>query len=140
MRVEVARRERNKLYAVIDVETKIYGTEPYTWEEHETKFAQITDIVKGLKLLGREVERVAIHTGGFANADFDTPYYKRYPEEVIDKLANRIGSMYSTEVDITVKNGRAYCEIDGYNIILPKDTRDLYEGNRLLLNIYLKDI
>lgn len=140
MRVEVDRRQRNKLYATIDVETKTYGTEPYTWEEHETKFAQVTDIIKGLKLLGREVKRVAIRTDGFTHADFDTPYYKRYPEEVIDKLWNRIESRYSTEVDITVKNGRAYCEVDNYNIILPKDVRDLNENNRLYLNIYLKDI
>lgn len=139
MRVEVDRRERNKLYAAIDVETKICGNDPYTWEEHETKFAQITDIVKGLKLLGREVERVTIRSG-YAYADLDTPYYKRYPEEVLDKLYRIFCGNSYADMDITVKNGRAYCEVNGYSIILPKCVRDLYNEHQLLLNIYLKDI
>ena len=106
----------------------------YEFDEYEIDSKAINEILSGIDKLGLKIKKVTIKSGGFL--DIDTKYYKRYSDEILDKLCNKIGNWRYPDPEVLIKNGRLYCIIDGYEIILPKDFRTEFDTEEIRLSFY----
>lgn len=125
-------RER-KIYALIDMNITHYEGYLGGWDERELKVNEINDIIKALQLLGKTVKRITISSHAYCV--MDNTYYRRYPEEVINKIWNKMRN----ETEITIKGKRLYVFMDGYEIILPKDIYTDFDTKQLEINVYYEE-
>lgn len=106
---------KNKCIITIDENKKI--------DEFSTvvDLSKVNDALKGLSLLGLEVERIRLNS--YVMFDVDSKYYRRFDECFVDKLYR---SMYSNPegYDLIFKNNRLYVVFDGKEIICPIDMHD----------------
>lgn len=94
------------------------------------------NIVKGFNLLGYDVVKITFPYS--LSLDIDTPFYKRYNDELLDKMYKclRNGIEIGT---IIYKSGRFYIVIDDIKIILPNDMHTLCsDDNSLSIHLELK--
>lgn len=93
---------------VIDEWTKVVDLKP------------LKKVLEALVVLGKNIEGIYVQ---YVYIDLDTPYYRRYPEEVTDKLWRRI-EKYRSEYEVNYKNNRLYFIEDGIEIICPNDMKN----------------
>lgn len=74
-------------------------------------------VLEALETLGKSVKGIYIQ---YVYFDVDTKYYRRFPDEVIEKLWKRI-VRNGQEQKVIYKNSRLYIEEDGLEIICPED-------------------
>ena len=65
----------------------------------------ISDIIKGLKLLGKKVNEIYIHSD---NIDLDTKYYHKFDEELINKIYMDISHGFSLGRLVISENNNIY--------------------------------
>lgn len=114
---------RNNLWVQVDV------------KDLEVDVKQIKDAIAGLKLLGKEVYKITLPM--CTSCDVDTPYYRRLPEKIIDTLCDRLGGRPRDPV-VILKRNRLYMEIEGKEIILPKNLEDTYKKGCLTVELCWK--
>lgn len=77
-------------------------------------------VLEALETLGKNVKGIYIQ---YVYFDVDTKYYRRFPDEIIEKLWKRI-SRNGQEQKVIYKNNRLYIEEDGIEIICPENMHD----------------
>lgn len=107
---------------VIDEWTKVVDLKP------------LKKVLEALKTLGKNVEGIYIQ---YVFIDLDTPYYRRFPEELTDKIWREI-YRYRTEYKVNYKNNRLYFIAEETEIICPENMHDSssdYDKPELTLTI-----
>ena len=108
----------------------------YKFEEYEFDSKKLNEIMSGIAKLGLKIRKVTIPCGGFLNVD--NKFYRRYPDETIEKMVNTLSNWHYGEAEVQIKNGRLYYAVDGYTIILPKDYYTDYDKREIRLSIYFE--
>ena len=128
-----------KEYVVADIDNIVTNTEfyydGYVCEDRAVDIRQIKNIISAIENLGSKVKRITIKNHIYC--DLDTKYYKRFPDNIIDKLWERIGSTWGIETEVYIKGNRIYTNVDGYEIVLPKEMYDDYDNKTLRLKFYV---
>lgn len=104
------------------------------YSEKAVNIPQVKQIIRGLELLGKPVKKIVVDAD---YVDFDTKYYRRFPAEVINKLWNNMTARWSNGIEVTIKGNRFYTQIDGYEIVLPKEMLTDYDNNWLRVEFYV---
>ena len=95
----------------------------------------LKNVLKALETLGKNIEGMYLeHT---ILADIDTKYYRRFPEELIDKLWERFDKWH-LERKVILKNNRLYIIEDGIEIVCPRDMHDMYSYDNKTLTVTIK--
>lgn len=95
---------------VIDEWTKVVDLKP------------LKKVLEALETLEKNVEGIYIQ---YVYFDIDTKYYKRFPDELMEKLWRRI-DRNGQEQKVIYKNNRLYIEEDGIEIICPEGMYSKY--------------
>lgn len=77
-------------------------------------------VLEALETLGKNVEGIYVQ---YVYIDLDTPYYRRFPEELTDKIWREI-DRYRTEYKVNYKNNRLYFITEETEIICPENMHD----------------
>ena len=93
---------------VIDEWTKVVDLKP------------LNKVLEALETLGKNVEGIYVQ---YVYIDLDTPYYRRFPEELTDKIWREI-DRYRTEYKVNYKNNRLYFITEETEIICPENMHD----------------
>lgn len=107
---------------VIDEWTKVVDLKP------------LKKVLEALKTLGKNVEGIYIQ---YVFIDLDTPYYRRFPEELTDKIWREI-DRYRTEYKVNYKNNRLYFIAEETEIVCPENMKNSssdYDKPELTLTI-----
>lgn len=91
-------------------------------------------VLEALETLGKNVDGIYIQ---YVYIDLDTPYYRRFPEELTDKIWREI-DRYRTEYKVNYKNNRLYFITEETEIICPENMHDSssdYDRPELTLTI-----
>ena len=108
----------------------------YVAETFAVDISQIKDVIDGLEKLGYPVKKITIPSGVYL--DIDTSYYRRLPEETVDKLWKNINSYFSgRETEVFIKRNRLYTIVDGIEIVLPKHMESDYDNRTLRMLFYV---
>lgn len=108
---------------VIDEWTKIVDLKP------------LKKVLEALETLGKSVEGIYIQ---YVYFDIDTKYYKRFPDELMEKLWRRI-DRNGQEQKVIFKNNRLYIIEDGTEIICPEGMYSRYSDyDKRELNVTIK--
>lgn len=110
--------------APIVTEQSVYN---YTWKEYEADVKEIKKIVSALEMLGKKVTKITLPNGAWC--DMDTKYYKRFPDDVTDRMYRRLKLGGDA---IHIKGNRLYIDVCGYEMVLPKDIRSRYSNDNSL--------
>ena len=95
---------------VIDEWTKVVDLKP------------LKKVLEALETLGKSVEGIYIQ---YVYFDVDSKYYRRFPDEVIERLWKRI-DRNRQEQKVVYKNNRLYIEENGLEIICPEGMYSRY--------------
>ena len=95
---------------VIDEWTKVVDLKP------------LKKVLEALETLGKSVEGIYIQ---YVYFDIDTKYYKRFSDELMERLWRRI-DRNGQEQKVIFKNNRLYIEEDGMEIICPEGMYSRY--------------
>lgn len=117
---------------VVSTETFFDG---YVYENREVNMKQVKDIICGLEKLRSKPEKITIDSG--THLDMDNVYYRRFPEEVIDRVWKTIGDWRYGEREVYIKGNRIYVKEGGYEIVLPKKMITDYDHNTLKMMFYI---
>lgn len=112
---------------VIDKWTKVVDLKP------------LKKVLEALETLGKNVTGIYIKDVYF---DIDTKYYKRFPDELMDKLWRRI-DRNGQEQKVIFKNNRLYIVEDGTQIICPEEMHSRYsdyKNKELIITIRWKEV
>lgn len=82
----------------------------------------IKKAVEALEMLGKEIEGLYVQ---YVYLNIDSKYYRRFPEELTDKIYRRI--YRGAEQKVYFEKDRLYFIEDGYKIACPRDMRSLHE-------------
>lgn len=93
---------------VIDEWTKVIDLKP------------LKKVLEALETLGKNVEGIYIQ---YVYINLDKPYYRRFAEELTDKIWLEV-SKYRTEQKVIYKNNRLYFIAEETEIICPDDMHD----------------
>lgn len=108
---------------VIDEWTKVVDLKP------------LKKVLEALETLGKNVEGIYIQ---YVYFDIDTKYYKRFPDELMEKLWRRI-DRNGQEQKVIFKNNRLYIIEDGTEIICPEGMYSRYSDyDKRELNVTIK--
>lgn len=108
---------------VIDEWTKVVDLKP------------LKKVLEALETLGKNVEGIYIQ---YVYFDVDTKYYRRFPDEVIEKLWKRI-VRNGQEQKVIYKNSRLYIEEDGLEIICPEGMHSRHlDYDKIELNVTIR--
>ena len=94
----------------------------------------IKNIISAIELLGKTLKKIELKSGTYM--DMDTKYYKRFPEEIINKVWNQIGIWRYGGREIFIKGNRLYVKEGDYEIILPKRMFTDYDSKELWVKFY----
>lgn len=129
----------NKEPVIADIDNITLRSETYhdgyVYEEKGYDIKQIKNIIKGLDLMGYHIKKIIIP---HAIADWDTKYYHRFPEEIIDKIWNDIGRTWSRGREVYVKGDRIYTKVEDYEIVLPRDMFSDFDSRALRIEFYVE--
>lgn len=95
---------------------------------------EIASVIKGFELLGKKVDSIKLKR--VVSIDFDTPYYKRYSEELINSMYKRLS--YG-DVEIQYKNKRLYYNMAENEIVLPKEISSSYAKQEIVLTFNISN-
>ena len=110
-------------FKVIDEWTKVVDLKP------------LKKVLEALETLGKNVEGIYIQ---YVYFDIDTKYYKRFPDELMEKLWRRI-NRNGQEQKVIFKNNRLYIIEDGTEIICPEDMYSRYlDYDKRELNVTIR--
>lgn len=108
---------------VIDEWTKVVDLKP------------LKKVLEALETLGKNVEGIYIQ---YVYFDIDTKYYKRFPDELMEKLWRRI-DRNGQEQKVIFKNNRLYIIEDGTEIICPEGMYSRYSDyDKRELNVAIR--
>lgn len=108
---------------VIDEWTKVVDLKP------------LKKVLEALETLGKNVEGIYIQ---YVYFDIDTKYYKRFPDELMEKLWRRI-DRNGQEQKVIFKNNRLYIIEDETEIICPEGMYSRYSDyDKRELNVTIK--
>ena len=108
---------------VIDEWTKVVDLKP------------LKKVLDALETLGKSVEGIYIQ---YVYFDIDTKYYKRFPDELMEKLWRRI-DRNGQEQKVIFKNNRLYIIEDGTEIICPEGMYSRYSDyDKRELNVTIR--
>ena len=129
---------REPIVAYIDndvIKRKVFS-DGYVYEEKAVSIKQIKDIINGLGKLGYSVEKITIRCN---YADFDTKYYRGFPEDTLNKLWRKTGYYNNQEIIVYIERNRLYTIVDGFKILLPKEMIYDYDHKTLYVQFYVKE-
>lgn len=129
----------NKEPVIADIDNITLRSETYqdgyVYEEKGYDIKQIKNIIKGLELMGYHIKKIIIP---HATVDLDTKFYHRFPEEVIEKIWNDIGRIWSQGREVYIKGDRIYTKAGDYEIALPKDMFSDFDSRSLRMEFYVE--
>lgn len=105
--------------------------------ERELDVRQVRNVINGLELLGKKVEKITLESGCYV--DMDKPCYNRYPKVVVIRVYNKIANWRCGDVEVKLKGNRLYVTEGKYDVILPKDIRGWNEGYVKMTFHYTED-
>ena len=117
---------------VVSTETFFDG---FVYENREINMKQIKNIISGLEKLDAKPKKITIDSGTYL--DMDTVYYKRFPEEIVDRVWTSIQNWRYGEREVFIKGNRIYTKEGEYEIVLPKKMISGYDGNTLRMMFYI---
>ena len=126
--------ERNEITAYIKP-LVILDKEYSGFSEIMVDVQAIKNIVSAIELLGKTLKKIELSSGTYL--DLDTKYYKRFPEEIINKVWNQISIWRHGGREIFIKGNRLYVKEDDYEIVLPKRMFTDYDSKELWVKFYL---